>query len=236
MNVNLDKLDEGLGIAETLQSHSAMYHKSCNLKYTSSKVQRLQKRLLVTSDAATSPKKTKSQLNVSTCQQVQGISKCFFCGEPGGQLHKASTTDIDTHVRESATKLNDSGLLATLAMSDMHALDAQYHRKCLVALYNHMRQYSNRSDTNPSHDRPLSVQAVALAEFTSYIEESAQNDSMTSVFELSDLTKLYVEYLIESAGISCTHRLWYNFRILWHRKKNNLGYLGSLSTSDNRFL
>ena len=34
MNVNLDKLDEGSGIAETLQSHSAMYHKSC----TSSKV------------------------------------------------------------------------------------------------------------------------------------------------------------------------------------------------------
>ena len=34
MNVNLDKLDEGSGIAETLQSHSAMYHKSCYLKYS----------------------------------------------------------------------------------------------------------------------------------------------------------------------------------------------------------
>ena len=52
----------------------------------------------------------------------------FFCDEPGEQLHKASTTDIDTHVRECATKLNDSGLLAKLAMSDMHALDALYHR------------------------------------------------------------------------------------------------------------
>ena len=58
-----------------------------------------------------------------------------------------------------------------------------------------MQQYSNRSDTNPSHNRPLSVQAVALAELASYIEESAQNDNVTSVFKLSDLTKLYVERL-----------------------------------------
>ena len=102
-----------------------------------------------------------------------GYTEVFFCDEPGGQLHKASTTDIDTHVRECATKLNDSGLLAKPAMSDMHALDALYHRKYLVALYNRMRQYSNHSGTNPSHDCTLSVQAVALAELASYIEESA---------------------------------------------------------------
>ena len=72
--------------------------------------------------------------------------------QPGGQLHNANTTDIDAHVRECATKLNDSRLLAKLAMSEIHTLDAQYHRKCLVALYNHMRKYSNCSDTNPNHD------------------------------------------------------------------------------------
>ena len=110
-------------------------------------------------------------------------------------MHKASTTEIDTHVRECATKLNDSALLAKLAMSDMHALDAQYHRKCLVALYNCMRQYSNQSNPNPSNDCTLSEQAVVLAELASYIEESALNDSMTSVFKLSDLAKLYAKRL-----------------------------------------
>ena len=75
VNVNLDKLDEGSGIAETLQSHAAMYHKSCYLKY---KVRRLQKRVSVTSDDESSSKKTKSQLNVSICQQVQSIPKCFL--------------------------------------------------------------------------------------------------------------------------------------------------------------
>ena len=121
-------------------------------------------------------------------------------------MHKANTTEIDTHIRECATKLNDSRLLAKLAMSDMHALDAQYHQKCLVALYNRMRQYSSHSNINPSHDCALSEQAVALAELASYIEESAQNDSMRSVFKLSDLAKLYTEHL-NQLGFSTTGKV-----------------------------
>ena len=67
----------------------------------------------------------------------------------------------------------------------MHALDTQYHRKCLVALYNRMQQYSNRNDTtNPSHNHPLSVQAAVLAELASFIEKSSQNDSMTIRFQI----------------------------------------------------
>ena len=41
----------------------------------------------------------------------------------------------------------------------------------------------------------MSVQAVALAELASYIEESAQNGSMAFVFKLSDLANLYAERL-----------------------------------------
>ena len=67
----------------------------------------------------------------------------------------------------------------------MHALVAQYHRKCLVVLYNHMQQYSSHSNINPGHDCALSEQAVALAELaTYYIKELAQNNSMTSALAL----------------------------------------------------
>ena len=91
-------------------------------------------------------------------------------------------------------------------MSDMHALDAQYHRKCLVALYNCMRQYSSHNNINQSHNCALSEQAVALAELASYIEESAQNDSMRSVFKLSDFAKLYTECL-NQLGFSTTGKV-----------------------------
>ena len=58
-----------------------------------------------------------------------------------------------------------------------------------------MQQHSNLSNPNPSNDCTLSVQAVALAKLASYIEGSAQNGSMASVFKLPDLTKLYAEGL-----------------------------------------
>ena len=59
----------------------------------------------------------------------------LFCGQVGGdKLHRASTTNIDKRVRECAEKLCDTSLLAKLAMADLHALDAYYHRSCLLAL------------------------------------------------------------------------------------------------------
>ena len=56
-----------------------------------------------------------------------------------------------------------------------------------------MQQYSSHSNINPGHDCALSEQAVALTELATYIEESAQNNSMTSVSNyVSDLAKLYI--------------------------------------------
>ena len=71
-NIRINKLDEGLGIAETLS-----LHKSCYLKFTTSNIQRL-KRGLEAMDNASSPKKTRRRLNVSSSYQVP---KCFFCDD-----------------------------------------------------------------------------------------------------------------------------------------------------------
>ena len=50
----------------------------------------------------------------------------------------------------------------------MHALDAQYHHKCLIALYNHMRKHCS-DETKFIDNNSMSVEAVAPAEFISYI-------------------------------------------------------------------
>jgi len=65
----------------------------------------------------------------------------------------------------------------------MHALDAQYHRKCLVALYNRMRQHSSDNDCKFNHSQSTSVQAEALAELALSVEELAQNEKMACVFK-----------------------------------------------------
>ena len=64
-----------------------------------------------------------------------------------------------------------------------------------IGPYNRMKQYSHQSNANPSSVCTLSEQALVLVELVSYIEESAQNDSMTTVFKFSDLAKLYAERL-----------------------------------------
>ena len=66
---------------------------------------------------------------------MQAKHLVFFCG-----LHEASTFQIDRRVRESAALLGDTLLLARLSMGDMVALEAKYHAKCLLALYNRARK------------------------------------------------------------------------------------------------
>ena len=166
MCIDLARLDEGRGIQETLRSHKAVYHKSCYLKFANDKLKRAQKRTSAMS-VQLSPMKTRRSLDTSIREP-----KCFFCNESGGEMHKASTENIDSRVRECATKLCDTSLLAKLATSDMHALDAQYHRKCLIALYNRMRKHC-KDDARFTGNNSMSVEAVALAELVSYMEESA---------------------------------------------------------------
>ena len=61
--------------------------------------------------------------------------------EPAGSacLHNASTYDIDSNIRRCTLELEDTSLLAKLAPGYMIALEAKYHGRCLVALYNKAR-------------------------------------------------------------------------------------------------
>ena len=67
--------------------------------------------------------------------------KCFLCNEPGRPegLHNASTHNIDAKVHKCAIALEDTALLAKLEPGDMIVLEAKYHWKCLVNLYNRAR-------------------------------------------------------------------------------------------------
>ena len=51
----------------------------------------------------------------------------FFCDDTTGNLAKAETVSLDSHVRQIAEVLRDTKLLAKLSGGDMVAIDAQYH-------------------------------------------------------------------------------------------------------------
>jgi len=69
----------------------------------------------------------------------------------------------------------------------MVALDAKYHAKCLVSLYNRARKAKNEGHS----DEANITSGIAFAELVMYIEDQI-DDSKAPVFKLNDLSQLYV--------------------------------------------
>ena len=173
MNINLQlaRLDDGEGIAETLVQHRTLYHKSCYLKFASDKLKRAHKRAL------NSPAQKKSRTVLILQHQKQNA---FFSVITCSWVVRC-TKSAPSRVRECATRLYDTALLTKLIVSDMHALDAKYHRNCLIGLCNHMCSHLSNNKSDTLHTNPISVEAVALAELMSYMKDSAQDDNMVKL-------------------------------------------------------
>ncbi len=133
-----ERLDENDGIVATRINNRAKWHKLCQMKYNNMKLQRVKRKLSEEpgSSAATPPKRTRS--NVSCVDSSH--YRCFFCYlDLGSEYHQATTLELDQRVRQSAEFLEDTTLLAQLSTGDMVAIEAKYHNRCLVSLYNQVR-------------------------------------------------------------------------------------------------
>ena len=134
IDIDLQHLDDGGGIFETFMSQKACWHVSCFGKLNKQKVNRAMKRRLnENTECDCSPIKTRKKYD------ARQHDKCIFCDqqcEDNETLHRAQTLMINTKVKQCATDLEDTKILAKLSEGDMVALDAVYHTKCLAALYN----------------------------------------------------------------------------------------------------
>ena len=80
----------------------------------------------------------------------------------------------------------------------MVALEAKYHIKCLVSLYN--RAQKTKVEGYRDADEKEALSGIAFAELVMYIEEMCQLDEETApVFKLSDLLQLYTTRLEQLA-------------------------------------
>lgn len=188
---NIDQLDNGSGMEETLLKHRASWHKSCRDLFGNTKLERAQKRKQ--SDVSEPASPVKARRSSSSCLPGPSKEKCFFCDETdsSSSLHAASTLGVDNKVRECALLLNDGELLAKLSASDMVAADAKYHTKCLVSLYNRARQLKSPKDT-----AYRSIEGVAFAELIAYIDDCKDCEEFT-VLKLADLARIYSAKLEE---------------------------------------
>ena len=204
--INLEQLNGGSGVENTLLKNKASWHKSCKDKVNSTKLKRAQKRREQEEDATShSPVKTRRTSLAGEGRFNENESKCFFCNDvasPSG-LHKTSTFEIDRRVRESAIKLKYTDLLAKLAGGDMVAIEANYHVKCLAALCNRVRKLQTPSAEEDSNE--TSLHGIAFASLVSYLEEFRDCENV-AVFNLVELAKLYSAKL-EELGITSSSKI-----------------------------
>jgi len=199
LEIDLNRFNDGDGIEATLMRHSAHWHKACRVKFSQTKLDRLEKKNKDSSNESLSMQTRSSH----ECVQLDE-DRCFFCDEPAGHatLHNASTYDIDRKVRRCALELEDTSLLAKLAPGDMIALEAKYHSRCLVALYNRARDV-RVMHVNEDH---ADLHGIAFAELVAYMEDFRIDEGVAPVFKLSDLAQLY-KLRLEQLGVATAGRV-----------------------------
>ena len=138
----------------------------------------------------------------SSVERYNPQSQCFFCDEydSPSNLHSASTLDVDEKVRECAALLNERKLIAKLSVGDLIAIEAKYHVKCLVGLYNQARPFKQQP-SKPADDTSVQLDELAFAELFAYIDECLEIEE-PAVLTLSDLVRFYTSK-VQELGAEC---------------------------------
>ena len=85
-------------------------------------------------------------------------------------------------------ELEDTALLIKLALGNLIALEAKYHRKCLPKLYSIPRA-TDSIGTSLYVDANL--HGIAFAELVACMEDFCMNESVIPMFKLSGLAYMY---------------------------------------------
>ncbi|KAK3889204.1 hypothetical protein Pcinc_006775 [Petrolisthes cinctipes] len=172
---------------EKFVSHSAAWHKSCYLKFSSSKLAKAKKRTHKHDTEERRPRKRKSL----------EVTKCFLCekGEEESVLHEVSTFHTDKNIRDMITELNDTQLLTRICGGDLMAMEAKYHLSCMVKLGNRHRSLIRKQSQVPDDIDSKMNESRAFVKLTRYIEEAVT--SGTHLFKLSEIHSLHVTRLEE---------------------------------------
>eukprot|EP00794_Sanderia_malayensis_P014705 gene14705-16232_t len=180
-------------LASILMGKKAKWHKTCRLKYNTTKLDRLRKRVYDDENANEEETVRKSsRLNTKPAAGERFSTKCFFCDDDtvSQPLHSVTTFDVDRRVRRIATEHEDTLILAKLSAGDMIATEAVYHGACLSKYYNKDRASSKITERNVES----TLRGIALAEVIAYMQE-LRAESKNCTFKLAELTKVYQNVL-----------------------------------------
>ncbi|KAK3915994.1 Putative aryl-alcohol dehydrogenase AAD10 [Frankliniella fusca] len=144
---------------------------------------------------------------------------CYFCHgvatwkEP---LHQCETKEIYLHVKECASVIKDTHLLAMLETGgDLVAQEAKYHKICLSRLYNSKRRLNCK---NEEEKNIVFCEGMAFADLLTFINMKLSS-SPKYVFRMAELPKQYsqrVSQLLGQPEQSADHSILLRQKILAH--------------------
>ena len=102
---------------------------------------------------------------------------------------------MDLRVRNCAQVLQDTALLAKLSAGDLVAQEEKYQTKCLVALYNKAERIENSQSASESSRHESMCHAIALADIVRYIEDAKYDQTVSPVFQMTELISMYSDRL-----------------------------------------
>ncbi len=183
-NLDIESLAQDGDIEKALSTNKASWHKSCRAKYNKTKIEQAQKRKFTSAKNDGNPPKLSRKVGDQSAS-----SACLFCDRIVDKDDKygrfVATLDIDAKVRQCAEDLQDTKLLAKLAVGDMPAIDAKYHSNCLTSFYKRHEKLSKPEEKDTTNN---GVHGIVFAELIAYIEEGR---GTTPSYKLADLAKLY---------------------------------------------
>ena len=199
------------GTADIFLTNQAKWHKSCHLKFASSKLSRAkQRKRKISDDGNMDRRQSKRQ---ALCAPLS-LDVCIFCMESSGKLHQCATMNLDKALRRMATELQDTSLLARISGGDLVAIEAKYHYDCMSTYKNRHRSMQRKARSSASNNEEMMVEVRAFAELVSYIEGSVEDGSY--LFKLTELHKLYESRLQDLGVVKSINKSRLKTRLLGH--------------------
>ena len=190
-------------LAEVFYANNANWPKSCHLKFAVSQLRKMKERHArkrkhggtknVCDNLKKQPRRSMRKSVHST--PAPSIS-WVFCTHSEGNLHKCTFLQLDTKIRQMAAEMNDSFLIARLSASDLLAINAGYHQKCITFFRNKYRTHQHNISTNKEGNWSEVMHGQVLAELVTYIGTSL--DEKQYIFRLKKLHTVYSEHQLHS--------------------------------------
>ena len=200
LNIHLNRLDNGTGIANTCLTKEAKWHKSCRSSCNNQKVQRKKEQMTHEEQAGPSPKKLRSNASGTETpsnsdadmENVQVKECCIICeGSTEDDLRKSHDKDrMGISMRDCAIKTKNKALEYRLPINnDLVAADVYYHLSCWTTLKNAARAVDRLSSTSKS----APFDPIAIAQLVVMISSNEKE-----IYKLSSLKAMYETILSNS--------------------------------------